>query len=105
MAGVLGLDPLQVIKGIQVEAPLSEPLNRTMVFLDRAFVGGYGWVFPKGNVANVGLGVARDQNAGEILEKFLEGLRRSGVVRPGTLARSGGAILFRVFEKLSCKTT
>jgi digeranylgeranylglycerophospholipid reductase len=92
VAGVLGLDPLQVIKGIQVEAPLSEPLNRTMVFLERAFVDGYGWVFPKGSVANVGLGVARDQNAHEILERFLEGLRCAGLIRPGILARSGGTI-------------
>ncbi|MBI5571274.1 MAG: NAD(P)/FAD-dependent oxidoreductase, partial [Desulfomonile tiedjei] len=92
VAGVLGLDLLQVIKGIQVEAPLSEPLNGTMVFLDRAFVDGYGWVFPKGSVANVGLGVARDQNAAEILDRFLDGLRRTGLIRPGILARSGGMI-------------
>lgn len=92
VASVLGLGPLQVIKGIQVEVPLSGPLNRTMVFLDRTFVDGYGWVFPKGSVANVGLGVARGQNAAEILDRFLDGLRHSGLIRPGILARSGGMI-------------
>ncbi len=92
VAGVLGLDPLQVIKGIQVEAPLSKTLNCTMVFFDRAFMDGYGWVFPKGRVANVGLGVARDQNAAGILDRFLNGLRHFGLIRPGILARSGGVI-------------
>ncbi|MBI5251880.1 MAG: NAD(P)/FAD-dependent oxidoreductase [Desulfomonile tiedjei] len=92
VAALLGIAPFKVIKGIQVEAPLSEPLDRTIVFLDPAFAGGYGWVFPKGNVANVGLGASRDQNTVEILERFLEGLRHAGVIRSGILARSGGVI-------------
>lgn len=89
---ICGLAPLQVIKGIQVEAPLCSPLRGTIVFLDPAFVGGYGWVFPKGRVANVGLGVTQDQNAAEILAAFLDGLRHIGLIRSGTLARSGGLI-------------
>ncbi len=92
VARILGLPQPHVIKGIQVEVPLSEPLNKTIIFLDRAFVDGYGWVFPKRNVANVGLGVAQDQNASEILEAFLDGLLHTGLIRPGILARSGGMI-------------
>jgi geranylgeranyl reductase family protein len=41
----------------QVTVELAEPSSDTEVYLDPAFPGGYGWLFPKGDVANVGVGV------------------------------------------------
>ena len=60
------------------------------MFLDRNFVGGYGWLFPKGTTANVGIGVVprSGSTASRLLEKFLDGLHENGMVKPGRLAIS-----------------
>jgi digeranylgeranylglycerophospholipid reductase len=94
VGAALGLPRSSVIAGIQVEAPLNQALDRTVIFLDRDFVGGYGWVFPKGKVANVGLGVlpGKDIHPIRILERFVAELIREGFISPGCLARSGGLI-------------
>jgi digeranylgeranylglycerophospholipid reductase len=92
VATSLGYEHPRVIKGIQAEVPLSKPLQRTIIFLDPGLTEGYGWLFPKGNVANVGLGVSRNQNARDTLDVFLEKLLSAGLVRKGILARSGGVI-------------
>jgi len=42
----------------QVTVPLVLPHDATDIFLSADYYGGYGWLFPKGAVANVGLGVA-----------------------------------------------
>jgi digeranylgeranylglycerophospholipid reductase len=94
VAHVLGLPAASVLTGVQVEAPLERALDRTIVCLDRGFVGGYGWLFPKGRVANVGLGVipGEDVHPPRILERFVEVLCSEGLIRRGCLARSGGLI-------------
>ena len=56
VADVLGLNRLDLVKGIQAEVPLTKRLDKTLVFLSREMTGGYGWLFPKGLAANVGTG-------------------------------------------------
>jgi digeranylgeranylglycerophospholipid reductase len=94
VADALGLPPATVITGIQMEVPLRQALDRTIIFLDRAFIGGYGWLFPKGKVANVGLGVIPGKNIHppHILDRFVKILGDVGLIKPGCLARSGGLI-------------
>jgi digeranylgeranylglycerophospholipid reductase len=94
VAAALAMKPQEVLRGLQVEAPLVEPLNRTLVFLDRKFVGGYGWVFPKEKAANVGIGAiaGKQVRMGRILDEFVEVLCSQGLIRRGVLARSGGLI-------------
>ncbi len=94
VAAALSMKPQEVLRGLQVEAPLVEPLNKTLVFLDQSFVGGYGWVFPKGKAANVGIGAISSTKIrmGDLLDQFLEALCCEGVIKPGVLARSGGLI-------------
>ncbi len=41
----------------QVEVVLPNPQDYTQVYFDPAYPGGYGWRFPKGATANVGVGV------------------------------------------------
>lgn len=53
----LGIVNHRMVVAHQVTARLSEPLDDTEVYLDPAFAGGYAWLFPKGDVANVGVGV------------------------------------------------
>ena len=94
VAKLVGMERASMLKGLQVEVPLCRPLDNTFVFLSQEFVGGYGWLFPKDKVANVGLGVLaqRELNVGALLEELLQWLKRNGMVRPGTLARNGGLI-------------
>ncbi|MGO9569965.1 MAG: geranylgeranyl reductase family protein [Desulfomonilaceae bacterium] len=94
VAAALAMKPPKVLRGLQVEVPLVGPLNKTLVFLDRNFVGGYGWLFPKGKAANVGIGAipGKQIRMGKMLDQFMETLCREGLIRRGILARSGGLI-------------
>ncbi len=82
------------LRGVQIEAPLSAPLSSTHIVLGQEIPGGYGWLFPKGSTANVGLGVSADPAVSPRL--LLEALRRRfvawGLIRPGILASTSGLI-------------
>lgn len=94
VAAILGMKRPDLLQGLQMEVPLNSPLEDTFVFLDRNFVGGYGWLFPKETTANVGIGVVpgSGSTASRLLEKFLDGLHKDGMVKPGRLAISAGLI-------------
>jgi flavin-dependent dehydrogenase len=87
-----GLPAQGLLAGVQVEAPLARELTRTLVFLDPRFAGGYGWLFPKGDAANLGLGAWGSAHPRRLLAGLAEELEREGLVRPGRLAVGGGAI-------------
>jgi digeranylgeranylglycerophospholipid reductase len=78
----------------QVTVPLILPHDATDIFLSADYRGGYAWLFPKGAVANVGLGVSVESR-GELKPLLaalcgkLAGERRIGT---RTLALTGGAI-------------
>ena len=87
--------PTDFVYGLQVEAPLAVPTEHTEAHFHPEFLAGYGWVFPKGASANVGVAVARPAAARlpQLLDAFLAELRERGVVAPGpTRARTGGMI-------------
>ncbi|MFH1113999.1 MAG: NAD(P)/FAD-dependent oxidoreductase [Pseudomonadota bacterium] len=89
------------LMGMQIEAPLTKPLDRTFVFLDPCIFGGYGWLFPKRDVCNVGIGMlpGTDPHPRRIFEAFVEMLLSIGMIRPGRLARSSGVIPVRGLRK------
>ena len=75
--------------GVQYEVPLLEPMTHTEVHFDSAYPLGYAWLFPKGDVANVGVGVAR-KSAGDArcaLDRFLSDLAARGKVDGRTILR------------------
>lgn len=78
----------------QVTVSLVLPHDATDIFLNADFFGGYGWLFPKGAVANVGLGVAVE--ARPLLKPMLAALceKLAAERRIGTraFALTGGAI-------------
>ena len=47
----------------QVTVPLVKPHAATDIFLSAGIPGGYGWLFPKREVANVGAGVAPEHRS------------------------------------------
>lgn len=71
----------------QVRVPLCRPHDATDIFLSAEIPGGYAWLFPQGDEANLGIGAA--PSARTQLKRLLENLRRS-LVREG---RIGAQIL------------
>ena len=78
----------------QVTVPLILPHDATDIFLSPDYPGGYAWLFPKGAVANVGLGVAIASR--KLLKPLLAALcdQLANERRIGTraFALTGGAI-------------
>ena len=84
----------ELVETRQVTVPLVLPHDATDIFLSADYHGGYAWLFPKGAVANVGLGVALESR--NLLKPLLAALceRLAAQRRIGTrmFALTGGAI-------------
>lgn len=91
-ARILGLGKPDLLVGRQVEVILKQPLERTLVWLEQRFTGGYAWLFPKHATANLGLGVRPSAKAKALLEDLRAELIQAGLIAPGVLAITGGAI-------------
>jgi geranylgeranyl reductase family protein len=78
----------------QVTVPLRQKYESTDIFLSNAIPGGYGWLFPKGEVANLGAGVdpRYKQRLKSIVDRLHRALAESGRVGREILGRTGGAI-------------
>jgi geranylgeranyl reductase family protein len=78
----------------QMTVPLLDPCEATDIFLSADIPGGYAWLFPKAEVANLGLGVA--PNWRHLLKRLLDDLHRQlvveGRVSDKILGLTGGAI-------------
>ncbi len=94
VASNLGLNKPGYLVGVQVEAPLKGPLTKTIVFFDHAFREGYGWLFPKKDAANVGIGMNPGQgfSPGTLLKDFTSKLVQMDLIKDGIIARTGGVI-------------
>ena len=78
----------------QITVPLHARHGATDIFLSAEIYGGYGWLFPKGDVANLGLGVAPSAKARlkPLLAALHARLIEEGRVGARILATTGGAI-------------
>ncbi|WP_366145688.1 NAD(P)/FAD-dependent oxidoreductase [Acidiferrobacter sp.] len=94
VARALGLSPLKTVETRQYQVPLRRPYEDTDIWLSDEFPGGYGWLFPRGPVANLGLGADRrlapDLKAP--LERLHAALARDEIVGAEVLGRTGGSI-------------
>jgi geranylgeranyl reductase family protein len=84
----------EVVETRQIAVPLLEPHDATDIFLSADIPGGYGWLFPKGELANLGAGV--DPAHKSRLKKIVAGLHAAlaaqGRVGRGVLGLTGGPI-------------
>ncbi|MFH1101009.1 MAG: NAD(P)/FAD-dependent oxidoreductase [Methanobacteriota archaeon] len=86
------------ILGYQYQVPLKESHDCTEIFFDADFVGGYAWLFPKGNVANVGIGIRYHHQLGvskvaeELLKKILKRVEDEGKIENRILSATRGVI-------------
>lgn len=94
VAHALELPELEVVHTRQYTVPLLQPYEDTDIWLSDAYPGGYGWLFPKGQWANLGLGFSKEY--GDDLKLALDALhvqlQKAGMVGAEITARTGGAI-------------
>jgi len=92
VARALGLPRLAAITTRQYTVPLSRRESRACFWLSHHYPGGYAWLLPKGEVANLGVGM--DKGAASGLKRPLESLHRrliaEGRIGSRILSRTGG---------------
>lgn len=94
VGALAGLPALGVVRSLQYAVPLPAPLADTLVWLSDATPGGYAWLFPRGEEANLGLGMdgADARRRKQALEQLRGRLIAEGVVGRQILRRTGGDI-------------
>jgi len=91
----IGEPSLKKIHTIQAEVVLFEKSLDAEIFFDKLFEGGYAWFFPKGNRANIGIGITslKFRNLSKLLNQFLGNLKNLGKLpRVEILSKTGGLI-------------
>ena len=78
----------------QITVPLARPHDATDIYLSADIPGGYGWLFPKGDVANLGAGVDPPfkSRLREIVARLHAAAIESGQVGALVLGLTGGLI-------------
>jgi len=87
-----------LIIGMQYSVPLVSPSDFTEIYFDQDFFGGYGWLFPKGQSANVGIGfrdnlkIKDSKSIDDLLKKFVKVLDKDGKVENRPYSTTAGII-------------
>lgn len=79
----------------QYKVKLKKSLEHTEVYFRNDIFGGYGWVFPKNNYANVGVGIKQKKdylNVKKILDDFISFLDKKGTIENEIISKTGGII-------------
>jgi digeranylgeranylglycerophospholipid reductase len=94
VAACLGLPRLPLVTTRQYTVPLRRAQRDTDIWLSPQTPGGYAWLFPKGTVANLGLGVdpALETDMKAPLDALHAALVAQGRVGADILLRTGGPI-------------
>ncbi len=90
----IGCVNTEIVETRQITVPLKDRNSSTDIFLRADIVGGYGWLFPKGDKANLGLGVvpAHRHRLKPLLETLHAELVAAGRVGADILGHTGGPI-------------
>lgn len=78
----------------QYRVSLTQPLDHTRIYFRPYLRGGYGWLFPKGELANVGIGLAPFSNPGlrPALKRFYLELMGEGLIGKDIIGPGGGLV-------------
>ena len=84
----------EILETRQLSTTLNAPHVATDIYLSNEFPGGYGWMFPKGDIANIGIGVFPDQKhlLKPALEKLHARIAATGQVGTEIIGYTGGVI-------------
>lgn len=85
-----GLAISPVMPAINVKMKLINKLDRTLIHFSDTIEKGYGWVFPKSDIANVGVGAT--SKISDALEQYKTFLVQNGIVYPEEIQRTAGLI-------------
>ncbi|SPF40113.1 Digeranylgeranylglycerophospholipid reductase [Syntrophobacter sp. SbD1] len=92
----IGSENRNLIPAVQVKVRLDHPMEFTEVFFDDRIYGGYGWLFPKGGEANVGVGMKsrckESHKIGRVLHDLLASLAGEGKIKGKPFDIAGGRI-------------
>lgn len=94
VGAAIGRVNTEICETRQITVPLTEPFAETDIFFSQRLPGGYAWLFPKGEVANLGLGAGPELRARfkPLLDSLHARLVEQGRVGAGVLGYTGGAI-------------
>lgn len=94
VGAAIGIVNEDVVETRQVTVPLLKPHDATDIFLTEELPGGYAWLFPRGDVANIGAGIipCARHSLKEFLEDLHEDLAAQGRVDARVLSHTGGPI-------------
>lgn len=95
----LGLTVAPVMPAINVKMKLVKKLDRTLIHFSDNIEKGYGWVFPKGEFANVGIGAT--SKIYDALESYKAYLVKNEIVYPEEIQRTAGLIPLYGFSPIA----
>lgn len=96
-----GLATSPAMPAINVKMKLKNKLDRTLIHFSDTCEKGYGWVFPKDDLANVGVGAT--SNISDALNAYISFLIGKGIVLPGETQRTAGMIPLFGFSPLAAE--
>ncbi|MBA4395319.1 MAG: hypothetical protein C0407_17345, partial [Desulfobacca sp.] len=90
----MGCAQREFLLAAQYRVALKTPLDRTRIYFRPYIMGGYGWLFPKGDRANLGLGIdpSFNQKVKPLLNQFKEELVQEGLIAEEVLGQGGGLV-------------
>jgi geranylgeranyl reductase family protein len=94
VGAAVGIENTALAETRQMTVPLLAPFEETDIFLSHKLPGGYAWLFPKGDVANLGLGgdPRWRSHFKPLLDDLHAQLAAQGRVGREVLGHTGGAI-------------
>ena len=94
VASQLDLAPLETVFTRQYTVPLLRPYSDTDIWLSDDYPGGYAWLFPRGDYANLGVGADKDytHDLKQPLDALHARLVEQGIVGSAILSLTGGLI-------------
>jgi len=94
VGAAIGQVNTEIVESRQMTVPLKQAHDATDIFLTDQLPGGYAWLFPRGDVANLGAGVI--DCARDLLKEFLDDLHddlaAQGRVGSEVISYTGGPI-------------
>jgi geranylgeranyl reductase family protein len=77
----IGVKNEEFVVALQWELPIN-PASSLEIYFDKKFIGGYGWLFPRGETANIGIGIKLlpSVNLKLIFLEFVKYLYRKGKI-------------------------
>ncbi|MHB1679108.1 MAG: FAD-dependent oxidoreductase [bacterium] len=84
------------IYGIQIKTDILKRLNSALIYFRNYIPYGYGWVFPKLNFANVGIGIEKNihnnLNLRKAFDIFLNEIKQKGIISGKIISKTSGLV-------------